>query len=464
MTLKEKFMRHLKEGRFFNSKDRVIVATSTGVDSMVLLALLLHLPEEVRPHLIVAHVNHELRSQSQVEEEFIQSYCKENQLQLEIHHWDKKDHPKSGVEEAARKQRYDFFAQVMKANNANVLVTAHHLNDLVETMLMKLVRGGQLSQLVGIEESRPFANGKLVRPLLYLPKEELVEYAKEHKLMWYEDETNTDLTIQRNRFRHQIIPLLLKENPKVLGNLLDYHDQLAMATQIQSEYAKNELKKLINPKERLDLKLLAEYNGDRQKLIIKQWLTNEGIVNQKKGELDQLLRDINNRKLPQFTRKLGTKKLVIKDYSELYLQNLDQFLQNAENEINSVIELDHWYSTTENREIAISKQENFFRKQGASYQEMWLSPSQFPLTIRQWHSHDLLPLKNGGHQKVERILIDQKVSLSERKNQVVIVGADGAIVWVIGKKWGWFTRPVNYKEKWCQVFIGMRGNKGEKNE
>lgn len=464
MTLKEKFVRHLKEGRFFNNEDRVVVATSTGVDSMVLLNLLLHLPKELRPQLTVAHVNHELRSQSKIEEEYIQQYSKDRNLHLAIHHWEKKDHPETGIEEAARKERYNFFAQVMKDNNASILVTAHHLNDLAETMLMKLVRGGKLSQLIGIEESRAFATGKLVRPLLHFPKEELIEYARQNNLKWYEDETNSELTVQRNRFRHEIIPLMLKENPKFLEGLLNYHDQLTTSLHIQKEYADGELEKLTLPNGRLDLKGLDKYEKQRQKVIIERWLTDKGIINQKKGAQDQLLRDINNRQLPQFIRELGTEITIVKDYSELYLQNPNQFLQNDENEINSVIELDHWYPIMENREIMVGKREDFFLNEGENYQEMWLAPDQLPLTIRRWQSHDLLSLKNGGHQKVERILIDQKVSLNERKNQLVIADAAGAVVWVIGKKWGWFARPVDYKEKWCQLFIGMRGKKGENNE
>lgn len=181
LMLQKQFERHLQRSRFFSTQDKVVIAVSTGVDSMVLLDLLQGLPPALRPHLIVAHVNHELREQSVEEEAYIKQYCKEHGLQLALYHWPRKDHPTTGIENAARQVRYRFFTDVMKEEGAAVLVTAHHENDLAETMLMKLTRGGQLPQLLGICDQRPFASGKLVRPLLPFSKEQLISYAKARK-------------------------------------------------------------------------------------------------------------------------------------------------------------------------------------------------------------------------------------------------------------------------------------------
>ena len=193
---------------------------------MVLLDLLQHLSSKNRPQIIVAHMNHELRKQSQLEERFIRQYCKQNDLKLAVAHWPQDLHPQTGVENAARQARYQFFREVMKDNQASILLTAHHQNDLAETMLMKMARGGQLSQLVGIRDWRPFASGTLIRPLLPFSKQQLKKYALQHHLKWYEDKTNKDLNIQRNRFRHAIIPMLEEENPQLLSHLESYHQQL----------------------------------------------------------------------------------------------------------------------------------------------------------------------------------------------------------------------------------------------
>ena len=175
--LQQAFERHLVRSRFFATQDKVVVAVSTGVDSMVLLDLLQHLSSKNRPQIIVAHMNHELRKQSQLEERFIRQYCKQNDLKLAVAHWPQTLHPQTGVENAARQARYHFFQEVMKDNQAKILLTAHHQNDLAETMLMKMTRGGQLSQLVGIRDRRPFASGTLIRPLLPFSKQQLKKYA-----------------------------------------------------------------------------------------------------------------------------------------------------------------------------------------------------------------------------------------------------------------------------------------------
>lgn len=102
----------------------------------------------------------------------------------------------------------------MHAHQADFLLTAHHANDQAETMLMKMVRGGQLTALAGIEDERPFAGKTLLRPLLTISKDRLYEYANMHQLTWFEDNTNQDLALTRNRFRNLIVPAMIKENPR----------------------------------------------------------------------------------------------------------------------------------------------------------------------------------------------------------------------------------------------------------
>lgn len=158
-TILKQFERHLEQGRFFAKDDLVIVAVSTGVDSMALLDLLQRLPAGRRPRLLVAHVNHELRDQSTVEEAYLTDYCRQAGLSLRVAHWPKEDHPEHGVEEAARHFRYAFFKRLLTEYHAAAVVTAHHANDLTETMLMKMTRGGQLDQLIGIRDQRPLGRG-----------------------------------------------------------------------------------------------------------------------------------------------------------------------------------------------------------------------------------------------------------------------------------------------------------------
>lgn len=461
MELNNEFKRHLERGRFFNKNDRVIVAVSTGVDSMVLLALLQELPVNIRPQIIVAHVNHRLRKQSEEEERFIRDYCNEHQLKLLVHHWSLAAHPQTGIEEAARKMRYRFFAQVMKEEQATILLTAHHQNDLAETMLMKLTRGGQLHQLIGIEEKRPFASGVLERPLLIFPKHRLREYAINNHLKWYEDLTNHELNVSRNRFRHQVIPLLEKENANFLASLNSYHEQLELAVELENQFAQEQLAKLSNKNGHLDIKKLGQLSLAKEQLVLVKWLEETGALGLKRGFIEQLLADINNRHLPQFERQVAPDLALFKNYSELFIKNVNQSPQKTQTSINSVVKLGRWYSIENDYQIAVAKDRTFFN-QGEYCQEMWLAPEQLPLTIRRWRERDRLPLKNGGHQKVGRVLIDQKVPLSRRNQQLVIVDAQNNVVWVVGRKWGWFTRPRDYPTRWQRLFIGRHDLKRRK--
>lgn len=425
---------------------------------MVLLDLLEGLTDELRPQLTVAHVNHELRRQSTKEEAFIRQYCRRHHLPLVVKHWPRESHPTHGVEEAARRVRYDFFAEVMKKRQIGYLVTAHHENDLAETMLMKLVRGGQLHQLIGINDHRPFANGQLVRPLLPFTKAELISYAKARHLTWYTDETNNDLTITRNRYRHQIIPTLEKENPQVLAHLQSYHQQLIDVLAIQTRWEDEQLVQLVKA-DRFQLGPLLTYPYSQQKMLVQRWLEKEGVRDLKMRVIDELVAVLANVQLPQAHLPLPGDWDLIKDYGAFWLENIDNFKQKAQKWGKHVVKLGQRYPVGCQRYLVVEQSAGYPNN---SLQEMWLAPDQLPLTIRRWQAADRLVLKGGNHQKVARVLVDQKVPTADRNRQLVLVDAHGEIVWVIGRKWSWFDRPVGYQQEWRRLLIGIvEGGKHE---
>src|SRR5699024_9177859 len=141
--------------------------------------------------------------------------------------WPKSQHPRAVVEEAGRNVRYRFFADVMADRKIKLLLTAHHGDDQAETVLMKLIRGGDLRQLQGIAWHRPFQGSKLLlRPLLGFSKEQLYDYAKKIGLQYFEDESNQSDDFLRNRIRHQVVPLLKQEEPQFLAHVAAYQQQL----------------------------------------------------------------------------------------------------------------------------------------------------------------------------------------------------------------------------------------------
>lgn len=455
--LQEQFERHLQGSRFFNSQQEVVVAVSTGVDSMVLLDLLQKLPQALRPTIIVAHVNHELRRQSTQEEQFLRRYCIQHQLKLRIAHWSVKDHPHHGIEAAARQFRYAFFAQVMQKEGSTVLVTAHHKNDLAETMLMKLVRGGQLDQLVGIADQRHFEGGTVVRPLLPFKKSELYAYARKHHLKWYEDHTNHDLTIERNRFRYQYLPALEQENSQLLNHLASYHEQLATLLVWRDDYFEQVLSRLA-PGNVLDLTLLRQYSQAQQIQLLQYWLEEQGVRNLKGSLLTMVQAVLNNPNVPQRRLDLTTNYQLVKEYQQAKLQITNKLTEKPQNQQQYMVKLGQRYPVDQGTELLVSDQDAAFA--GTTCQEMWLAPQQLPLTLRPWQAGDYLLLKGGGHQKVSRVLIDRKIPTDQRRQQLVLVDAQGVVVWLVDHKWSWFERPADYQQAWQKLLIGKQ-DRGE---
>lgn len=453
-NLEEQFKRHLQGRRFFNKQDTVVVAVSTGVDSMVLLTLLQKLPAACRPQLVVAHVNHELREQSIVEEEFIRIYCRAHHLTLFIKHWPRATHPASGVEEAGRRFRYQFFADLMAQTGARVVLTAHHENDLAETMLMKLARGGRLDQLVGIRDCRPIASGQLIRPLLPFPKAELVAYARAHHVKWYEDATNQDRTITRNRYRHEIIPALEKENPQLLDHLAGFHNQLQDLLVWRNQWLASQLM-MISKDGLLDISKLNQYSWTQQRALLQQWLAHAGVVNVKAALLDELLDLLKDQATPQGQVALSGNQVLVREYNTWRIADQKKIPAKQRIQQPSVVKLGQQYFIDSNHFLVVTLGEKT-TCQGRDGQLMWLKPDQFPLTLRQWRNDDFLVLKNGGHQKVRRVLIDQKVPQRERDHQLVLVDAHGQVVWLVQRKWSWFTRPQNFRQEWRPIIIEIK--------
>ena len=233
MNLAKQFYQHCHQQAFFQPTDYLLIAVSGGVDSMVLLDLMQQCFSKI-PKAVV-HFNHQLRENAAMEQALLQEYCQANQLPFFTSNWQEK--PTTNLEAQARKARYRYFAQVMKAQGFTCLLTAHHGDDQLETMLMKLVKYGNFQNLAGMKAKSvlPDTNLPLYRPLLFTDKKALYDYAHEKQLTYFEDETNQSLDYARNRMRHQVLPELKGENPQALNQVARLSDQLHFLQEILEE-------------------------------------------------------------------------------------------------------------------------------------------------------------------------------------------------------------------------------------
>ncbi|WP_338206943.1 tRNA lysidine(34) synthetase TilS [Lactobacillus juensis] len=208
----------------------LVVAVSGGPDSLALLDLLYQIKKRYQFKLIAAHLDHQLRSDSLEEEKVISAYCLNKSIQSVNGIWPQNLHPATGIEAAARKYRYNFLVNVMQQNQGDYLLTAHHMDDLLENILLKFIRSGNPSEMNSLRAVGKVQGMTLLRPLLSKKKDDLLLYDQKRQISYVIDKTNYEDDTLRNKLRHHVIPLLKKENKQVGQNALRFSEQVSLLT------------------------------------------------------------------------------------------------------------------------------------------------------------------------------------------------------------------------------------------
>ena len=241
-------------------KSSIVVGVSCGIDSSVLLDLLEKSSQNYGFEVIVAHVNHKRRAESEKEEAYIRSYC-ENKHKLYVKELEYEADFVPSFQEYARNKRLEFFFEVMDKENAKFLFLAHHLNDDIETSLMHFIRGGSLDSIKGLNLETIINNKIILRPLINVLKDDLYEYAKKENVKFFEDSTNNTNDYTRNRIRHNIVSAIFEENPSFGDNFLSYKEKISYASALINEKRDNFIKENVNTCDNIEFysdKLQAE--------------------------------------------------------------------------------------------------------------------------------------------------------------------------------------------------------------
>ncbi|MGM9835103.1 MAG: tRNA lysidine(34) synthetase TilS [Bacilli bacterium] len=420
--------------------DKMIVGVSGGEDSMCLLHFLLN--NFNKKNIIVAHVNHNIRSASASELEFVKSYCENNGVIFESTIL---PNDKIYSESKLRTMRYDFFSSLITKYKASYLLTAHHGDDLMETILMRLTRGSTLKGYAGIKIIDTKDNYHILRPLLNISKEMISNYIKEHNIPFVLDESNESDKYTRNRYRHHIIPELKKENKDIHKKYLSFSKELLDYYELVDNLVEKDIKE--NGCSKYNLTDFNKKNTLLQKKIIEKILYyNYGndisvLTSKHVEEIQNIIVKSGNSEI-----HLPLNKKAVKEYN---------YLSIVENRINKKYINEVFNNYYENEDFVLETLQssivnsNYIIKLNS--QDITL-----PIHIRSIKDGDKMVVKNlKGHKKIKDIIIDSKIPKSKREKLIVLIDNNDTILWLPGIKKSQFDKSkaekydiiIKYSEK-----------------
>ncbi|HEM4130228.1 TPA: tRNA lysidine(34) synthetase TilS [Streptococcus suis] len=386
--MKNKFLKVTQDGHFFDKHEKVLVAVSGGLDSMNLFHLLYEYRQELSIELGIAHINHGQREEAVLEENYLKQLAEECKIPFYLSHFEGRF-----SEEAARKWRYAFFADIMEQEGYTALVTAHHADDQTETVLMRLIRGSRLRHLSAIQSIQPFANGELIRPLLSFKKSDF------NNVFHFEDASNQSLNYFRNRVRNTYLPQFKQENPKIelaVNNLATDTRNLLQA-----------LRDLTKDLSVTDLTSFRQQTQAVQRYLLEEYLEGFPDLQLSRSQFDEVLHILQSK--ANYKHLLKNNYVLEKDYHSFTIDKIGP-------------------QTDEQKEPVMVESEGIFSygsyifslNQSLENAEQILHfPSHLPILLRGRQAGDTIRI-NGVTKKLRRWFIDNKIPQKVRQEAIII--------------------------------------------
>lgn len=418
MCMLSRFEDHLKVNLPFLKDKKVLLACSGGIDSMVLA----HLLKQLDYQFSIAHCNFMLRGEeSNGDEDFVRNYTSRNNIPVYITHFDTAlfaGDNKLSVQVAARQLRYSWFNELLRENRFDYLLTAHHLDDSVETFLINFTRGTGLEGLTGI----PQQNDRVVRPLLPFTREEIEAYALENSIAWREDSSNASDKYLRNRLRHDVVPVIKSLNPSFAQSFQQTLNNLQQAKSLAEDAAiliyrqvvtENEGRKHINIRQLVRLPNYRAY--------LYSWLNPFGFT---AWEDIYALVDAQSGKYI-----LSGPYRLLKDREDLVLEHLDEDEVAVHEVYEGINTISNAFRLSVSHVMAVSADAH----KNAIYADK--EKLKFPLFVRKWQTGDYFyPVgMNGQKKKVSKYFKDEKLSLSQKEGAWLLCSGS-QVVWIINKR------------------------------
>lgn len=432
----ERVEKYLQQELLVEDGESILIGVSGGVDSVVLLDILHILSFEHGYSLSIAHVNHGLRgADAKRDEKFVRGLAQRYDVQCHATHVQVKEFAKKhslSEEVAARELRYKFFRQTASTIRANSCATAHTADDAAETLLMNLFRGTGLSGLAGIPPRRQLVKKtQLVRPLLQLSKDEIIAYATERELEWYEDETNTMTTYTRNKVRHEVLPRLKEEfNPKIIESLNRTATLLRKADGFIESFIDSTYHSVVVEKEDacvIDIHKLEALHEFLQSEIIERCISTLTFGRTVSfASMDRILSLLG--------KDVGARENVVNNL--IALRNRGEIVLMYEQHLQEVFLTVYKLGTYTIGKYSLTLEEVHRNDVRIGQDRMveYLDYDRLPyrLTLRTWHAGDSLhAIGLNGHVKISDLLTNEKVDHNERQNKLVLATATD-IIWACG--------------------------------
>ena len=413
----EQFQNHINSKFPFVKEKKLLLAVSGGIDSVVLV----HLCHQLQLDFAVAHCNFQLRGdESDKDEAFVKEVCDKLKAPFFIQKFDTSEfakQQKQSIQVVARNLRYDWFYSLLANHNFDYILTAHQLDDSVETFLINFTRGSGLDGLTGIPEQ----NDKIIRPLLPFSRKEIETFAQENKITWREDSSNTSDKYLRNKLRHHVIPILKELNPSFLASFENTVSHLKQSQSLAADASESLFLKVVSEDENhtvIDLVKLLKH--ENYKAYLFDWLQPFGFTDW--TVVYDLIHAQSGKQV------LSASHILLKNRDSLLLFPKQQvtsdalfWMQKEENEVKIPLKL----SISQVDTLSNPSSHTIFVDE---------NKLQFPLILRRWNEGDVFhPFGMTGKKKLSKYFKDEKYSLLDKAN-IWLLCSDDKIIWIVGKR------------------------------
>ena len=405
--------------------DTIVVGVSGGPDSMALLYILNEFKNKMDLNIICAHVNHNKRKESEQEKIDLENYCKKNNITFEyikVTNWGD-----DNFHNEARSVRYNFFEELVYNYGAKYLMTAHQGDDLIETILMRIVRGSTLKGYSGFSRIVDKGDYKIIRPLITVTKDEILKFDEKNGIQYAIDESNNEDHYTRNRYRHTVLPFLKQEEPNIHKKFLKFSETLLKNSNYIDSVASKEFNKVFQ-NGNLDIDKFKSLDPVIQTKIIYNILEKiygDDLLIVGNAHVDLIFGLISSNKSNSVVH-LPNNVIVVKSYNELTFSYDDDINDQYEIQIDEIVNLPNGKiiekvdetNDTSNYTIKLNSKE-----------------VTLPLYVRNRRDGDKIKLKGlNAYKKVSEIFINEKIKTSDRNSWPVVLDSKEEIVWLPGLK------------------------------